>query len=85
MTRYRDRYEIGARVRTTRASANFFAKGQHGTVIASSGDGNYRVRFDRGDAWWLNEAEFKRIPERRASYVERLALAWHRILRGSRA
>lgn len=77
----RCKYAQGARIVTTRASANFFRKGQAGTVMESARDGNYRVRFDDGGAWWLNEAEFKRMPVRRASLFTRLALAWLRLWR----
>ncbi|MBD9478537.1 hypothetical protein [Pseudoxanthomonas sp. PXM02] len=83
----RDRYEHGARIVTTRGCAAMFRKGQAGTVEESARDGNYRVRFDEGGAWWLNELEFKRMPDRRrnASLFEAVALAWTRFWRGGRA
>lgn len=87
MKHRRKELNVGARVRTVRACGNCFAKGQHGTVAQLSRDGHYCVRFDQGIAWWLHEDEFERIPERRRRVVffERLALAWHRVVRGASA
>lgn len=85
MSHYHDKYERGARIVTVRASTTFFAKGQAGTVEASSRDGNYQIRFDEGGAWWLHEDEFKRMPTRRASLFEAVAMAWARLWRGGRA
>ena len=86
MTRGRDTCEPGTRVVATRTSANFFHKGQPGTVVESARDGICRVYFDNGDAWWLHESEFKREPRRRrrVSVFERVATAWVALRRGAR-
>ncbi len=78
MSRFGRLYECGARIVTVRASAMFFAKGEAGTVVESARDGNYRVRFDSGSTWWLNESEFKRMPPARTPLGSRLRAAWKR-------
>jgi hypothetical protein len=72
-------FQQGWRVYTTRTcTAGFFAKGWKGTVIAEDADGFYLVHFDGGVPRWVEPTEIARIPERRASLFEGLALAWFR-------